>query len=46
MLAISYIGMHWYPLAGTYWNDIKQKLASVHEEKERKFLAEKGLRAD
>lgn len=43
LLLISYITLRWYPLAGEAWNETKRKLAQIHEEKELKYLKEKGL---
>jgi GPH family glycoside/pentoside/hexuronide:cation symporter len=32
--------LHWYPLAGTAWEQIKRDLAAAHEQKEQRYLAE------
>jgi GPH family glycoside/pentoside/hexuronide:cation symporter len=46
LLAISFIALHWYPLTGPAWNEVKKKLEQVHAEKERHFLAENGYRVE
>ncbi len=38
LLTISWLTMRWYPLAGKQWDDIKQQLAVIHEEKEQLAL--------
>lgn len=38
LLIISWLTMHWYPLAGKQWDRIKQQLSVIHEEKERLAL--------
>jgi GPH family glycoside/pentoside/hexuronide:cation symporter len=43
LLFISFIALRWYPLAGETWNETKRRLAQIHEEKELKYLKEKGL---
>lgn len=43
LLLVSAIALHWYPLHGPAWLQIKQKLAIIHAEKEQKFLEEKGF---
>lgn len=43
LLLISFITLRWYPLAGPAWNETKRKLAIIHQEKELKYLKEKGL---
>lgn len=43
LLVVSAIALHWYPLFGAAWNETKQKLALIHEEKERAYLKDKGL---
>lgn len=44
LLTISWLTMRWYPLAGKQWEQIKQRLSVIHEEKER--LALKKLHAE
>jgi glycoside/pentoside/hexuronide:cation symporter, GPH family len=36
--------LRWYPLDGPSWEKIKTHLTVVHQEKERKYLAEHGLK--
>ena len=36
--------LRWYPLDGPNWEQIKAHLTVVHREKERKYLAEHGLK--
>lgn len=38
LLTISWLTMHWYPLAGQQWDEVKGKLAVIHDEKERLAL--------
>lgn len=38
LLTISWLTMRWYPLAGKQWDEIKQQLSVIHEEKERLAL--------
>jgi GPH family glycoside/pentoside/hexuronide:cation symporter len=42
LLFLSFIVLHWYPLDGKDWLGIKARLAEIHKEKERKYLASKG----
>lgn len=42
LFVVSYILLHWYPLAGTHWDGIKKELAEVHREKERRYLEKMG----
>jgi hypothetical protein len=43
-LAISFASLFLYPLAGESWDKIKHQLAQIHVEKEKKMLAEKGIK--
>jgi len=42
LLFLSFLVLHWYPLDGKDWLGIKARLAEIHREKERKYLASKG----
>jgi len=44
LLSLSFLVLHWYPLDGKQWLDIKSKLAEIHQEKERKYLESKGYK--
>jgi GPH family glycoside/pentoside/hexuronide:cation symporter len=44
LLAISSASLFLYPLAGKKWDDIKNKLAQIHIEKEKTLMAAKGIR--
>jgi GPH family glycoside/pentoside/hexuronide:cation symporter len=44
LLFLSYVVLHWYPLDGQEWLNIKAKLAEVHKEKERKYLESQGYK--
>jgi GPH family glycoside/pentoside/hexuronide:cation symporter len=44
LLAISFLSLFLYPLAGKKWDEIKQQLANVHIEKEKRILAAKGIK--
>jgi GPH family glycoside/pentoside/hexuronide:cation symporter len=44
LLFLCFILLHWYPLAGPAWEEIKRKLAAIHEEKERKYLEQQGFK--
>lgn len=44
LLALCYVLLHWYPLAGPEWEKIKQRLAGVHQEKEKAYLEQHGYR--
>ena len=44
LLAISFASLFLYPLAGDAWEKIKNQIALVHVEKEKKMLAEKGIK--
>ena len=38
LLFVSFLSLHWYPLDGPKWNEIKARLSASHEEKERRYL--------
>ena len=44
LLFFCFVALRWYPLVGPAWDEIKARLAAVHVEKERAYLAEKGYR--
>lgn len=44
LLAVSFLSLFLYPLAGTTWDEIKVRLAALHVEKEKQVLKEKGIR--
>jgi GPH family glycoside/pentoside/hexuronide:cation symporter len=44
LLAVSFLSLFLYPLAGEKWDEIKQQLAQVHIEKEKRILADKGIK--
>ncbi len=44
LLLLSFVALHWYPLDGTEWLNIKARLAEVHKEKERKYLESQGYK--
>ena len=44
LLAISYLSLYFYPLAGEAWEKIKHDLAMGHAEKERRLLESQGIR--
>ncbi len=44
LLAVSFGSLFFYPLAGEAWDTIKDQLAHLHVEKEKKMLAEKGIK--
>lgn len=44
LLAISSASLFLYPLAGKKWDEIKNKLAQIHIEKEKTLMAAKGIR--
>lgn len=46
LLAVSFAVMHWYPLAGQKWEQIKHDLSRTHDEKERKYLESLGYKLD
>ena len=43
LLAVSFASLFFYPLFGEPWEAIKHRLATLHVEKEKKLLAEKGI---
>jgi len=43
LLIISYLALHFYPLAGAEWEKIKNSLGVRHAEEERKFLESQGI---
>ncbi|HEY9075056.1 MAG TPA: MFS transporter [Anaerolineaceae bacterium] len=46
LLAVSFLSLFFYPLAGKSWEVIKQQLSAIHIEKEKRLLASKGIRYD
>jgi Na+/melibiose symporter-like transporter len=46
LLAICFLTMKWYPLAGEHWNATKKALAEKHREKERLYLEKLGYKTD
>jgi GPH family glycoside/pentoside/hexuronide:cation symporter len=42
LLLLSFFVLRWYPLAGHRWEKIKERLAIVHSEKERRYLQEQS----
>jgi glycoside/pentoside/hexuronide:cation symporter, GPH family len=44
LLLLCFVVLHWYPLAGPAWEEIKRKLAALHAEKERQYLEAQGYR--
>ncbi len=44
LLFLSFVALHWYPLDGPDWLEIKAKLAEIHKAKERKYLEAKGYK--
>jgi GPH family glycoside/pentoside/hexuronide:cation symporter len=44
LLALSFASLFLYPLAGESWDKIKAQLAKIHMDKEKKLLAEKGIK--
>ncbi|RMF42615.1 MAG: MFS transporter [Anaerolineae bacterium] len=44
LMLICFVLLRWYPLAGAEWEAIKEKLAEIHREKERRYLEAHGLR--
>jgi glycoside/pentoside/hexuronide:cation symporter, GPH family len=43
LLFLSFVSLHWYPLDGPKWNQIKARLSARHEQKEREFLESQGF---
>ena len=46
LLALCFLTMKWYPLAGEHWNAVKKALADKHREKERLYLEKMGYKSD
>jgi GPH family glycoside/pentoside/hexuronide:cation symporter len=46
LLAISFLSLFLYPLAGAKWQTIKDQLTILHLEKEKRSLAARGIRFD
>lgn len=44
LLAVSFFSLFLYPLAGRTWEEIKERLAALHIEKEKQVLAENGIK--
>jgi Na+/melibiose symporter-like transporter len=44
LLLLCFVVLHWYPLAGPAWEEIKHNLAARHAEKERRYLESKGYK--
>jgi len=44
LLIISYLALHYYPLAGKEWDRIKAQLDLKHREEERAFLEQQGYK--
>jgi GPH family glycoside/pentoside/hexuronide:cation symporter len=44
LLFLCFVVLRWYPLAGAKWDGVKDRLAAVHAEKERKYLEARGYR--
>lgn len=44
LLGLSFIALYFYPLSGEKWKGIKNQLAALHQEKEKRILADKGIR--
>jgi GPH family glycoside/pentoside/hexuronide:cation symporter len=40
LLLLCFLVLHWYPLAGKGWEEIKGRLSVIHDEKERRYLRE------
>ncbi len=43
LLIISFLALHFYPLAGKEWEKIKASLSVKHRQEERKFLETQGI---
>ncbi len=43
LLLISFASLFLYPLTGKKWDEIKNRLANIHIEKEKRMLADKGI---
>ena len=44
LLFLCFVVLRWYPLSGPAWDQIKDRLAVVHAEKERSYLEAKGYK--
>jgi len=44
LLALSFVSLFLYPLAGKPWDEIKLQLSRDHAEKEKRMLAAQGIR--
>jgi GPH family glycoside/pentoside/hexuronide:cation symporter len=44
LLIISFLALHFYPLAGKEWEKIKASLSVKHRDEERKFLEAQGIK--
>jgi GPH family glycoside/pentoside/hexuronide:cation symporter len=44
LLFLCFILLHWYPLAGPAWEQIKRDLAAVHAQKEKQYLERMGFK--
>jgi Na+/melibiose symporter-like transporter len=44
LLILSFLALHFYPLAGKEWDGIKKALGAKHREEERKFLEAQGIK--
>lgn len=45
LLFISFVLLYWYPLHGPDWEKIKDQLAGTHAEKEKIYLASRGIKS-
>jgi hypothetical protein len=44
LLIISFLALHFYPLAGGEWDKIKAALGAKHRAEEREFLEAQGIK--
>jgi GPH family glycoside/pentoside/hexuronide:cation symporter len=44
LLFLCFIALQWYPLAGINWESIKNQLAHLHQQKEKRYLEEHGYK--
>lgn len=44
LLLLCFLALQWYPLAGEKWEQIKEKLAFLHREKEKQYLEKQGYK--
>jgi len=44
LLFLSFIALHWYPLDGAAWQEIKSRLAALHKNKEKEYLEQQGYK--